>query len=74
MEILTYILVAIAAVLLVIPIVFVWYLCFCGIYVALRDWKVARAVKRRIATLTCSIDTDCPEGYICVNGHCIPAH
>jgi hypothetical protein len=22
--------------------------------------------------LACSIDTDCPHGYMCVNGYCVP--
>ncbi|MBI4284774.1 MAG: hypothetical protein HY670_02600 [Chloroflexi bacterium] len=27
---------------------------------------------RRARRLACLIDADCPAGYACVNGHCIP--
>lgn len=26
----------------------------------------------KIANLVCAIDTDCPEGYVCINGKCVP--
>jgi hypothetical protein len=22
--------------------------------------------------LACSVDTDCPHGYMCINGYCVP--
>ena len=28
--------------------------------------------KRVLRTLVCSVDTDCPPGYVCVNGSCMP--
>ncbi len=34
----------------------------------LRRTKVPEIVE----SLTCSIDADCPEGQICVNGTCVP--
>ncbi len=30
-------------------------------------------LKRALHDLACSIDTDCPAGYMCVSGHCVPA-
>lgn len=32
----------------------------------------AKGNKRQSVTLTCSIDTDCPPGFVCVNGSCRP--
>lgn len=33
--------------------------------------KLASAV--RAAALTCAVDADCPPGYVCINGRCLPA-
>ncbi|MFC1948528.1 hypothetical protein ACFLXY_11495 [Chloroflexota bacterium] len=30
------------------------------------------SIKESIENLVCSIDTDCPEGYLCIGGKCIP--
>ena len=30
-------------------------------------------LKRALPALACSIDTDCPAGYMCVSGHCVQA-
>ena len=29
-------------------------------------------VKLGITELLCAVNTDCPQGYICVNGRCLP--
>jgi len=39
--------------------------------VCVRLRRSARA-KMRGVNLTCSIDADCPLGYVCVSGHCVP--
>jgi len=36
--------------------------------------KEAKQVKQAIPDSVCSIDTDCPPGYICISGRCVPAH
>jgi len=28
--------------------------------------------EQKLIDLVCKIDADCPEGYLCVNGQCIP--
>ena len=33
---------------------------------------VINTIKETIDSLVCSIDTDCPAGYVCVEGRCIP--
>ena len=30
-------------------------------------------LKQALANLACSIDNDCPSGFVCVSGHCVPA-
>jgi hypothetical protein len=34
--------------------------------------KVTGSIKESIEVLVCSIDADCPEGYLCVGGKCVP--
>ena len=29
-------------------------------------------VKTQAQGMTCAIDTDCPLGYVCMAGHCVP--
>ena len=30
-------------------------------------------LKRALPNLACAIDIDCPDGYMCLSGHCVPA-
>ena len=48
-----------------VPIAFLGYVNVGGIRKALRN--------RRDNARVCSIDADCPEGFICRDGHCVPA-
>ena len=34
--------------------------------------KTPGKITEKIANLVCAIDTDCPEGYVCINGKCVP--
>lgn len=43
---------------------YVWYLNIGGIY---------HLIKTRSKKLVCSVDADCPPGYVCVDGFCVPA-
>ena len=36
-------------------------------------WDRRASSKRRVAQLVCRLDTDCPSGYVCRNGVCVPA-
>ena len=51
-----------------VPVAFVWYVNGGGIYHAIK--KTRTKVMDR---LTCSIDADCPDGFICIDGQCQPA-
>jgi hypothetical protein len=50
---------------ILLPIGFVWYLTVGGPYQSI--------LGRRARQLSCSADTDCPPGYICAGGVCVPA-
>lgn len=33
--------------------------------------KQKNLVKRALTNVACSIDTDCPPGFVCVSGYCV---
>ena len=33
---------------------------------------ITGSIKESIEVLVCSIDADCPEGYLCIGGKCVP--
>ena len=66
MEWSTVLVMAVAILIVLFPLAFVWYICIGGICAAIKRSRVANF------NLMCSIDADCPPGYICVNGHCVP--
>ena len=35
--------------------------------------KQRKLLKRAIPDLVCSLNVDCPTGFVCVSGHCVPA-
>jgi len=35
-------------------------------------WDHRASAKQGMAKLVCSIDTDCPSGFVCLDGHCVP--
>ena len=35
-------------------------------------WDGRASAKQGIAKLVCSIDTDCPPGFVCLDGHRVP--
>jgi hypothetical protein len=61
--------------LAVIPAAFIWYINAGGIYTAIKSALESRKIgaeSRSAEGLACRIDTDCPAGYVCVNGRCVP--
>ena len=59
--------VSLAVLIVLIPVVFVWYIAGGSIYLALK-----RSLQKSKKSITCSIDSDCPAGYICFEGKCVP--
>ena len=48
-------------------------LVWVGAGAALYQWrKEAKLLKQALPELSCSIDTDCPPGFVCMGGRCIP--
>ena len=68
MNILTVILTIIGTIVVLLPLAYVAYVN-AGSISQLRKKSV---LKRMANALTCSIDADCPPGYTCNNGVCMP--
>jgi hypothetical protein len=49
-----------------VPIAFISYINVGGIRKAIRD-------RRAKSMLVCSLDDDCPDGFVCRDGRCVPA-
>ena len=57
------------------PLIIVYWIIFpcVGACVGIYQWrKRGSLLKRAIPDLLCSIDTDCPPGYVCLDGQCVP--
>jgi hypothetical protein len=75
MEGLSVIILALAAALVLFPLAFMAYVNVGGSYRGVQHFLGVRRTNKRAEALsiTCSIDADCPSGYVCVNGHCVPS-
>jgi hypothetical protein len=54
------------------PIAFIWYLNINGIGTTIKSKKKAKLLEKAIPDLTCSINADCPAGFVCIEGRCVP--
>lgn len=63
---------AIAALVVLSPAAFIWYMNVGGIHQAIKRRKVAKLFEKALSNLTCSVNADCPPGYVCIGGHCVP--
>ena len=60
-----------AGLFVLLPVMFAWGILVAGgIYQSSRQ---ERPMKEEIPELVCSLDADCPPGYVCVNGRCMLA-
>ena len=57
--------------IIVFPVVFIWYISIGGIYEAIKGYKKFKVLENALSNLACSVDIDCPPGYICMEGHCV---
>jgi len=62
------------AIMVLFPAAFVAYVNAGSFYTAIRysSGKSRAGRREEIASYFCTIDTDCPPGYVCLNGHCVP--
>ena len=65
--------IAIGTLIILFPVAFIWYLNVGGIYAAIKTKKEVKLLGKTLTNLICSIDTDCPRGFVCFDGRCVPA-
>ena len=69
--------IVLGAPLMLLPVVLIWYLNIAGTVQLIRDRRYAAGAREVASTLAetlfCRIDADCPPGYVCVDGRCVPA-
>lgn len=63
---------AVGALIFLSPVALIGYINIGGVSAALKKSKAARLVAESLPAMTCSADTDCPKGYICMGGRCMP--
>ena len=75
MEGLSVIILAVAAALVLLPVAFIAYVNAGGAYRAMQYFLNTRKAQERKKTSSnvCWVDADCPPGYVCVNGRCMPS-
>ncbi len=50
----------------------IWIAVVIGFWQLFTEWRVLRG-GLLAGNLACSINTDCPSGYQCIGGKCLPA-
>ena len=60
------------AIFLVLPIIIGIIIISLAMIVERTKNKMVGNVKEQIENLVCSIDADCPVGYVCLEGKCVP--
>lgn len=63
---------AIGTLVVLFPVAFIWYINVGGIYIAIKRRRMAKPLKKALPNLTCTIDTERPQGYVCLIGRCVP--
>jgi len=57
-----------------VPVV-IWVVGGVALYQASSQGRKRRELAKAVVpSVACSIDTDCPTGFVCVNGYCVPEH
>lgn len=49
----------------------IWVAAIINLWQAFAQWRIARA-QFAFSYLACRIDADCPSGYVCTDGRCVP--
>lgn len=72
MEWTTILALVIAVVVILFPVAFIWYINGGGIYASIKRRRLAKLLNKTLPNLTCSTNADCPVGYVCLGGRCVP--
>ena len=64
--------IAIGVLVVLFPLALIWYINGRGIYTVIVRRKRAKLLEKAYPNLTCAINTDCPAGFICLHGRCVP--
>ena len=59
---------------LVVPIIIAIIIISLAMMVERIKQNMTGSITESIENLVCSIDADCPEGYLCVGGKCVPQY
>lgn len=51
----------------------IWVGAGAALYQGVYQSKKTKIPGRTLPYTVCSVDNDCPPGFICVGGHCVPA-
>jgi hypothetical protein len=71
MELVTIVSLAIGILIILFPVAFIWYFNVGSMLAAVKSRRAIKQVGKTPSNLTCSVDTDCPPGYVCLGGRCI---
>jgi hypothetical protein len=66
------IVIVVATLVALFPVFLISYLTCGGLYVVIKRRRKERLLEKAIPDVTCALDIDCPPGFICLEGRCIP--
>ena len=72
MELGTIVALVIGVLVILFPVAIIWYINIGGMVSAVKGRRAVKQVEKTPSSLTCSVDADCPPGYVCLNGRCVP--
>jgi hypothetical protein len=62
---------AIGIPVIIFPVALIWFINIGGIMATVKRWRTAEQSDKATSKLTCSVDMDCPTGYVCIDGQCV---
>ena len=72
MELGTIVALTVGMLVIIIPVALIWYINISKIYRDIKEGSEEKPPAPAYVNLTCSLNSDCPPGYVCVGGYCVP--